>query len=99
MGITETVAQIDSEFASEVPAQFQPPTMMRRPEWYRWGSSLPESLPPFSYERDETDDVRSLRIQRAIAVKELTIDVNLSAGMRAFKENFHPCCWHTAGPS
>jgi beta-galactosidase len=27
VGITETVAQIDSEFASEVPAQFQPPTM------------------------------------------------------------------------
>jgi beta-galactosidase len=27
VGITESVAQIDSEFASEVPAQFQPPTM------------------------------------------------------------------------
>ena len=27
VGITESVAQIDSEFASEVPAEFQPPTM------------------------------------------------------------------------
>ncbi|HWZ51359.1 MAG TPA: discoidin domain-containing protein [Granulicella sp.] len=27
VGITESVAQIDSEFASQVPAQFQPPTM------------------------------------------------------------------------
>jgi beta-galactosidase len=27
VGITESIAQIDSEFASEVPAQFQPPTM------------------------------------------------------------------------
>ncbi len=27
VGITESVAQIDNEFASEVPAQFQPPTM------------------------------------------------------------------------
>jgi hypothetical protein len=27
VGITESVAQIDSEFANEVPAQFQPPTM------------------------------------------------------------------------
>ncbi|MBB6143569.1 hypothetical protein HNQ77_001518 [Silvibacterium bohemicum] len=27
VGITESIAQIDSEFTSEVPAQFQPPTM------------------------------------------------------------------------
>jgi hypothetical protein len=27
VGITESVAQLDSEFASQVPAQFQPPTM------------------------------------------------------------------------
>jgi beta-galactosidase len=27
VGITESIAQIDSEFASQVPAQFQPPTM------------------------------------------------------------------------
>ncbi len=27
VGIAESIAQIDSEFASEVPAQFQPPTM------------------------------------------------------------------------
>ena len=27
VGITESIAQIDSEFSSEVPAQFQPPTM------------------------------------------------------------------------
>jgi beta-galactosidase len=29
VGITESVAQIDSEFASQVPAQFQPPTMSK----------------------------------------------------------------------